>query len=414
MKKSVFILAVALLLGGCVNLKSESNSGLQAGMYRGYLQRPDGIAIVFNFQVTDSGGKKTIYIINGKEHMRVDSIIEKHRHFRIEMPFFDNEFDGLALNDGSLQGKWIRHLADSDQAFFFRALPNEPRRFDLHHSPLFNITGRWATHFIETNREDSSFSVGEFEQKGDTVTGTFLNTDGDDRFLQGIVDGDSLKLSTFDGSHAYLFTAKINNDSTITGGHFYAGYKGFEYWDAQKNVGAQLPNAFSLTTVKPGENHIDFTFPDLNKDSVSLHDFLGKVVIVQIMGSWCPNCMDETAFLSRFYNKNKNRSVQVVALAYERTTNFDRSKSNLMDFKRRFNVQYPMLITGVTDDDPNLMAKTLPQIQHFQAFPTTIFVNKKGDIAKINTGFSGPGTGEHFIVFKKEFNHLVDSLLSSN
>ena len=45
-------------------------------------------------------------------------------------------------------------------------------------------------------------------------------------------------------------------------------------------------------------------------------------------------------------------------------------------------------------------------------FPTTIIIDKKGDVRKIHTGFSGPGTGEHYIEFISEFEKLTNDLLA--
>ena len=100
----------------------------------------------------------------------------------------------------------------------------------------------------------------------------------------------------------------------------------------------------------------------------------------------------------------------MIALAYERTTDFATSKKNLAAFKSRFQVEYPVLVTGVTVSDTALTEKTLPQIEHINGFPTTIFIDRKGEVRKISTGFNGPGTGEHYEIFKKEFDELVTSL----
>jgi thiol-disulfide isomerase/thioredoxin len=147
---------------------------------------------------------------------------------------------------------------------------------------------------------------------------------------------------------------------------------------------------------------------------VSINDpaYKNKVVIVQILGSWCPNCMDETRFLSAWYLQNKSRGLAIIGLAYERMASFANAKKMLQPFISRLHVTYPILATGVTVSDSLRTEKTLPEIQEIIGFPTTIFVDKKGMIRKIHTGFNGPGTGEHYEVYKKEFNELVNSLLA--
>ena len=255
--------------------------------------------------------------------------------------------------------------------------------------------------------------MAEFKQNGSRLTGTFLNAGGDYRFLEGVVDGDTLRLSTFDGHHAYYFKAKIASGSAITGGSYVAGLTFNERWKAVRDEDAQLPDSLSAIELKPGEDRLSFRYPDLDSNLVSISDarFKNKVVVVQLMGSWCANCMDETAFLSDFYDKNKQRGIEMVALAYEYTDHFQRSRNSLRKFQQRFKVKYPMLITGVRAGDTLRTEKTLPQITTIKMLPSTIFIGKDGKVKKIHTGFNGPGTGAHYEQFKREFNDIIDALL---
>ena len=250
--------------------------------------------------------------------------------------------------------------------------------------------------------------MGEFKQTGNKVTGTFLTTTGDYRYLEGAVNGSKLYLSCFDGGHAYLFTADVKDSINLANGKF-----GNDTWAAIKNAKAILPDAYSLTALKPGFKKLEFSFKDMDGNKVSLMDdrFKNKVVIVQFMGSWCPNCMDETAYLVNYYKKYHSKGVEVVGLAYERTTDFGRSQKTLQQLKDRFNIPYPMLITGFTNDKAET-AKSLPMLANFVAFPTTAIIDKKGDVRRIHTGYSGPGTGEHYIAFVNEFEKLTDDLLA--
>ena len=145
--------------------------------------------------------------------------------------------------------------------------------------------------------------------------------------------------------------------------------------------------------------------------SIGDERFKGKVVVVQIMGSWCPNCMDETAFLSKYYNENKSLGFEVIGLAYEYSTDFEKGRTSLMRFKNKFNVQYPMLITGVTSNDPLRTEKTLPQMTPIKAFPSMIIVGKDGQVKKTHAGYSGPATGVHHEKFKHEFDELIRMLV---
>jgi thiol-disulfide isomerase/thioredoxin len=210
-----------------------------------------------------------------------------------------------------------------------------------------------------------------------------------------------------------LFNAKINDAKTIADGKYYAGYTSVDEWSAVKNDNAKLPDAYSLTVLKPGFKKIAFTFTDLDGKKVSLSDerFKGKVVILQIMGSWCPNCMDETSYLVNFYKKYHPKGVEIIGLAYERSTDFARSKNSLEHVVSHFGIIYPILITGYTNDKKEL-TKSLPMLSNFLGFPTTIIIDKKGDVRKIHTGFSGPGTGNYYAEFINEFEKLNDDLLA--
>src|SRR5258708_7677457 len=376
-------------------------------------ERKDGNTIVFNFEVKYRDGKKILYIRNAGERLLVDDITIQGDSVLIRLPFFESQFRTVLTKEGNLEGVWLKRGVDSYQSVSFRATYRESFRFPAGPPAGTNVEGRWKAVFRSRDGKDSTLRVGEFEQKGQRVTGTFLDAGGDLRYLEGVVTGDSLKLSCFDGGHAYLFTAGIKDDSQLSGGQFFAGATGYETWTADKDANAKLPDEFSITKWKKDAGPLDFTFRDIDGQPVSLGDarFKGKVLLIQIMGSWCPNCMDETRFLSGFYNEYKSKGVEIIGLAYERSTDFARSQGSLRSFQQRLHVQYPMLITGVSVGDPQRTEKTLPQLEQINNFPTTIFVNKKGAIEMIHTGFSGPGTGAHYEDQKREFYQTVDRLL---
>jgi peroxiredoxin len=419
-KRRIFPLKIAL--GFCFLIISftsihwlPKSNELKNGYWRATILRPDGQQIVFNFQSKDSAGKKIIYVINGKEHLLVDSIQTRADSVFIEMPFFESSFKTKINKEGNLEGIWVKKYGERVQTLPFKAVHNTKERFEVSTSPVANISGRWVTEFKTKNNSDTI--IAEFKQEGSHLSGTFLDPTGDYRFLDGVVSGDSLKLSTFDGAHAFLFTAKIDNDKKISGGKFYSGARSIQDWNAEKNAKAEVADGFGETKIKPGTGKLNFTFPDSNDGhEVSINDkkYKGKVVVIQILGSWCPNCMDETKFLSDYYNKNHQRGIEIIGLAYERTTDFKESQKALQPFKKRFDVQYPILVTGVTVSDSLRAEKTLPQLESINAFPTTIFIDKKGNIRKIDSGFAGPATGEHYTEFKTKFNKIVNALVDEN
>jgi len=403
---SIFVLFVTIISG-----KVYAQNKLQTGVWRGALQTSSGNRLPFNFIVKDTAGHQQLAIINGDERFKVTDIKTNGDSVFIHMPLFDSEFK-LKLAGDSLTGNWIKHGASRDAVMPFKATPNTAWRFFKNaEKPAFDVSGRWAATFGERTATD--LLIGEFKQTGAKLTGTFLSTTGDYRYLEGTVAGNKLYLSCFDGGHAYLFTATISNGNTLTDGKEYAGYSGTGGWNAVRDANAKLPDAYLLTALKPGYKKIDFTFKDINGKEVSLSDarFKNKVVIVQIMGSWCPNCMDETNyFTGGYYSKYHLKGVEIVGLCYERTTDFARSQRALQQLKTHFNVPYPLLITGYTpgNGDPE---KSLPMLADFKGFPTTIIIDKKGEVRKIHTGFSGPGTGVYYKEFTDEFEKLTDELV---
>ena len=390
---------------------SIAQTKLKTGIWRGALKTAAGQEIPFNFDVTNTGNKQELAVINSTERFKVTDVTEKGDSVFIKMPLFDSEFK-LTQTGDKLQGQFIKHLADKDVPVEFTATAATPYRFFKDaEKPAFNVTGRWRAIMGEGDGRDTT--VGEFKQTGAKVTGTFLTTTGDYRFLEGTVAGNQLYLSCFDGGHAFLFTAKIEDDNTLSDGKFYSGATSIDVWTAVRNEYAKLPDAYSLTALKPGYKKLDFNFKDLNGKPVSLNDsrFKNKVVIVQILGSWCPNCMDETAYMVNYYKKYHPKGVEVVGLAYERTTDFARSQKTLAQLKNRFDIKYPLLITGYTSNKIET-AKSLPMLTKVVGFPTTIIIDKSGDVRKIHTGFSGPGTGIYYTEFISEFEKLTDDLLA--
>jgi len=355
--------------------------------------------------------KPTIYIINASERLRVDKVSYTSDSVFIEMPVFESSFKAKRVSANRWEGVWTKAGSKEWLTMPFVAQVQTDIVPKIIQTPAADITGRWAVTFTNENKTESP-AIGEWQQKGYTLRGTFLTPTGDYRYLSGVVNGDSLELSTFDGSHAYLFTAKITNDQQISGGTFYSGATFVQPWTAVKNPSASLPNLAVMSMKDPAEK-LNFSFLDLNKKRISINDakFKNKVVIIQIMGSWCPNCMDETAFLSDYYKRNKQRGVEIIGLAYEYSTDFERSKKSIRKFKDRFNIQYTLLNTGVTVSDSLRTEKTLPQLTPIKSFPTTIFLDKKGKVAWIHAGFEGPGTGEHYETLKKEFEATVNRLL---
>lgn len=385
---------------------------LKEGSYRAILtiDEKSNLEIPFNFEIKYKHKKPVIIIINSDERIQVDEITIKGDSVNFKMPVFDTEFR-TKLVDNNLEGIWINHYKTSNNVMKFKAILGESNRFLFtpgKANPFFE--GRWETTF-SPGAKDSSKAIGIFHhvEQTDFITGTFLTETGDYRYLEGMRNGNQMYLSTFDGSHAYLFIAELKEG--VLSGKFYSGTSWVEPWMARLNPDFKLADAEEITFLKNKDEIINFSFPGLDKKMVALSDkkFENKPVIVQVMGSWCPNCMDESAYFSDLYHQFKNDGLEVVALAFEKTEDFEKAKANLSRLKNRLKIDYDILITQKTGKEK--ASEILPGLNKIAAFPTTLFLNRQHRVVKIHTGFSGPATGNEYEVYKQRTEALIRNLI---
>lgn len=381
---------------------------IPSGPWRAVLIIPGG-ELPFTFIVREEGGKILADILNAEEKLTADHIRRDGDSVFMRMPFFDSEIRAK-ISGKTMEGNWFNYVRTQKNIIPFKAEHGVVQRFTGSEKPSTDFSGRWEVDF-SPGSPDSSKAVGVFMQKEGRVTGTFLTTTGDYRYLEGIAEGNKMRLSCFDGSHAFLFSATLQPDGTLKG-DFWSGLHWHESWQGKRNEKFELPDPDKLTWLKEGFNSVSFSFPDTDSNMVSLSDehFRNKVTVVQIMGSWCPNCMDETAFLSDFYKRYKARGFEVVGLSYERTPDFQRAASNINRLKQRLGVEYKVLVAGKSSDT-KLVAQSLPMLNHVMSFPTTIIIDKKGVVRKIHTGFNGPATGKYYEKFKDDFENFINRLL---
>ena len=402
-------LAYLLLL-----ITSYCSAQLKSGTWRGVLllDSKNNIELPFNFEIKQVKGKTKLVIQNAKERIVVEEIVLKKDSLNFKMPIFDSEFKTQIIGDTVLVGSWINHARNDNNIISFKATFGNKNRFDFPpEKPTSFYDGRWEACF-SPNQQDSSKVVGVFNHiAGSTIVeGTFLTETGDYRFLEGTEHGGKLYLSCFDGSHAFLFIAE-NNGTSITKGDFYSGNSWHENWVAKRNNSFELRDPETLTYLKNPNEDIAFSFYNAKGKKISLSDakYKNKVVIIQIMGSWCPNCMDESAYLSKVYKRYKTKGLEIIALAYERTSDTERAKTNLMRLTKRFDIGYDILLTGLTGKDK--AAASLPFLNNVLAFPTTIFLDRSHKVKSIYTGFSGPATGQAHEKYTFKTESLINNLL---
>lgn len=400
---------ILFLLVGCLTcLPTFAQKMLPQGTWRVELELQNQ-KLPFILEAFMEKGKQLAYLRNGDEKLRLDEWKLENDSLVATLHIFDAILKGK-LTDNVWKGYWIKLDTKKPYLVPFRAVLGEKSRFTLPTEARsgFDFEGTWEVTFKDS-KGGTYPAVGIFKQKNTHLTGTFLTTTGDYRYLEGIAVGKAFWLSAFDGNHAFLFKATGEQDKLT--GEFWAGKGGYETFTAIKNEKASLPDANSLTYLKDGYERLEFAFPNLENKLVSLQDerYKGKVVIIQILGSWCPNCMDETSFLAPYYAKNSKHGIEVIGLAYERSADFTQAKTRLEKLKKRYQIEYELLLAGISDKQE--AAKTLPALNAVLAFPTTIFIDKQGKVRRIHTGFAGAGTGIHHEKFKEEFGDFVKQLL---
>ncbi|MFK5982109.1 MAG: TlpA disulfide reductase family protein [Flavobacteriaceae bacterium] len=379
---------------------------LKTGNWRGVLHIQDEKEIPFTLVLKSD---TTMVMHNADEKILVDEININGDSILIKMPVFEGVFKGIIDNEERITGEFSKPSLGRNVSFEMN-FSNE-QRFKSFRQETAKIEGVWEAVFSPNTEEDRYIAKGIFYQNGSTITGTFRTTTGDYRYLEGTLNGDKLQLSTFDGAHAFLFEA-IVTDSTMTG-FFYSGNHWKEPFVAKRNSGYELPKATSLTYLKDGYESIDFSFPMTNEKMISLSDerYKNKVVVVQIMGTWCPNCLDETKYYSQYYNLHKNDNIEFVALAFEYAKTEKKAFNSINRFQEKINVPYPILLAQFGTSDKNKANEKLPMLNHILSYPTTIFIDKKGKVRRIHTGFNGPATGDVYLEFTKDFEGFVAKLI---
>lgn len=391
-----------------------SHSALLQGRWRATLSLTDTEKLPFNFDlVQKNDGSYEAIIVNAQEKIVVSDIAINEDSIIFTLPVFGSQIKGK-FNDKRILGSWYNYAKGPDYQLDFYAVYGDTTRFEV---PLVEdnatISGRWAVMFIADDKSSKTDAIGVFEQAGQRVTGTFLTSTGDYRYLEGSVADRDLYLSCFDGAHAFLFKAYVNDDGDLQG-DFWSGSHSHEIWVGYRDDTVSLPNPEKLTKLKRGSTDFTFSFPDLNGKQVSLSDetFKNKVVMVQAMGTWCPNCMDETALYTEIYKQYKDRGLEIVALAFEAADTLPKAKPALERYQKHFKLPYTLLYAGKAGKKDALQA--LPMLDSFTSFPTTIFIDRKGKVRKIHTGFLGPATGKDYQEFVTELNSFLNTLLSES
>jgi len=401
-------LLAVLLLSAC--LPSPSTQEAQPGDWHAWLDSPGG-PLPFGLKFWVRGQEPRVVLVNGVERIDASRVEARPGHVLISIDHYDSFIEATVSNDGRrMDGLWEKTggLGKKSRLPFHATLGEQPRfAADGAHAKA-SLAKRWR---VEFDGSDDP-AVGIFETDGTgVVEGTFLTTTGDYRYLEGNFDGRRLRLSCFDGAHAFLFDATLQADGTLKG-EFWSRDTWHETWTATPDAGATLPDAFELTRWVEGAELASLEFPDLDGTLHSLADpaFAGQARIIEIFGSWCPNCNDAIPFLVELDRRYRDRGLSVVGLAFELTGEFQRDADQVRTYAVHHDVRFPLLLAGTYDKDE--ASESFPLIDRVRSFPTTIFLHGDGRVRAVHTGYAGPATGEANRALRADFQELIEELLA--
>jgi thiol-disulfide isomerase/thioredoxin len=406
------LVLLALLAPVRSSAPSSAPAQVRPGMWCATLASPGG-DLAFGLELAFERESVKAVLVNGSERIEVPSARFAENELVLEIPHYDATLRATLASDGArLSGEWKKRSGvDRWTKLPFSAVPasngtcdgTAPRAKD---EPT--VDGRWSAKF--SSSEDRA--VGVFRASSThAVEGTFLTTTGDYRYLAGTFEAGRLRLSCFDGTHAFLFDARLQGDGSLSG-DFWSGDRWHETWTATRDAHAELPDTFALAQWNEDFGLASLEFPDVadgKERSLADPKLPGRARILQLLGSWCPNCHDETHTLAELDRKYRTRGLSIVGLAFELTGDFARDAEQVRRTAQRHGAEYTMLLAGQYGGDKAKQA--LPALRGLFAFPTTVFFHRDGRVRAVHSGFAGPGTGDEHAKLKAEFEKIIEELL---
>ncbi|MGQ0735109.1 MAG: TlpA family protein disulfide reductase [Acidobacteriota bacterium] len=394
-----FTQAVLMAVVASGGASAEDGSAALAGRWDAVVT-VSGVEVPFPFEIVVQRGLVSGSFFNGER--RITS-----RSGRFDSGVLTLAFDQYAttlkatLADGRLTGEYQRPRGP----YPFRASKAVARPAS---ADTPSIAGTWIVS-AKSNKGETAWRF-LVQQRGGVVNATILRVDGDTGTLSGSYRDGRFVLSHFSGARPLLLEVTPRADGTLTltqnaKTELVAAREG----DARAvSFGAPTDPAHH-TSVKDPNEPLRFSFPDLQGRIVSNTDpkFAGKVVLVNISGSWCPNCHDEAPFLSALYRKYRDKGLEIVALSFEEGDQLT-NPTRLRAFIETYGIEYTVLIPGEPDD---LEAK-IPQAVNLNAFPTTFVVGRDGRVRAVHAGFPSPGSGEYYSKAEREMTAEVERLLA--
>lgn len=392
--KKIFWLLIAGSFTACIPSSTDSTNEWDLE-----IENDLGIRIPARISFEDKNGREELNIINATDTIRLlpfktenDSVYYKFIDYNAEVVF--------SKTTDQITGYWInyeREPVTKRKLFGFKKKEENRKPTEI------DLDGSWRTKVMLPSR--SYDAILQFRQNENRLFGTMLTNSGDNRFLEGRIDGEDFYVSAFTGNSIFLLEGKFLND-TLTG-RLYNPESGDREIIAYRDESFELPDKRTTTVIV---NDLDFNL-DLKDENGEFHIFQdlikNRVSIVSIFGTWCPNCVDEVDYYVEL-NK-KFPELKIIHVAFEATDNEAEQQKRVRGFKNRKNIDFQFLIGGKSDKK-NVMEK-FPMVDDIKAYPTSFLLNKEGEITEIHTGFNGPATGELYTDFKENLEKKVAELL---
>jgi thiol-disulfide isomerase/thioredoxin len=370
------------------------------GPWRAVLDLAGG-ALRFGIQIETNNGEWRGKLCNGTECQPIDVRVVADT---VILDIADYAANVTALLHGdSLTGAYHNVGNRGPRTIPFRATPG---RWPVTPAPK-RLAGKWDATFLQ--EWGTSPRVFELRDGRAGLEGTIISNTGDYGHFSGTASADSFTLGRFDGSFVYLLTGRLEGDTLR--GIFHAGLRSQTPWKAVRSSGAPHLKSPSELTSADTTAPFEFDFSDVDGRRVRNDDprFKGKVVVVDIFGSWCPTCHYAAPQLVKLYRRYRGRGLEVVGLAYEVTGDSAVDARQVRRYRDKFGITFPLLLAGINDTEA--AAATLPQLRGFTSFPTTLFLGRDGRIRRVHAGFYGPATGAQHTRLIRDFEREIERLL---
>jgi thiol-disulfide isomerase/thioredoxin len=350
------------------------------------------------------------YFLNGTEQTSIPEIQLHGDSLSLIFSEYGAAMCGM-WNGIEWRGKFFRYRTDTSWNEFVSTPEKVIKENNLSASPIgIPLVGKFQVYFSSVDGIDST-TTANFWIKDDSIFGTFIAPDGDYGLLAGTQVGSRITLTRFTGWQAFLM--ELEQQGVSWKGSLYSrSGKPITFTLAPQTVLESEIKQQYITTMKNLKTPFTFYGTTSTGRIVSSEDtlFRNKALLIDIMGTWCHNCLDAAPLLQHIYSEFGKDGLEVIGLAFEISDNPEVAKKNLTLFQKRYGITYPVLFCGSTND-ANVEPKLRSQLNNFYAYPTTIFIDKKGVVKKIHVGFHGPGTGEEYQRQVQQYYETVKQFL---